>query len=217
MRASNLKKRFFTSIILFFLIYLIFNSKFFLVLNLIIMGIFSLIEFLNLIKRIFINKIYSIIFNVLFTLYIFTFCSLFLTLSDFFQIKVLIFTLLMCCIISDISGFVVGKSLQGPKLTKISPNKTISGAIGSIVFTSIFLQLFTFSISKNFEIKFFIYGSLISIASQLGDLFFSYLKRKAKVKDTGRILPGHGGLLDRLDGIYFALPVGLFLATFLTK
>ena len=181
------------------------------------MGIFSLIEFLNLIKRIFINKIYSIIFNVLFTLYIFTFCSLFLTLSDFFQIKVLIFTLLMCCIISDISGFVVGKSLQGPKLTKISPNKTISGAIGSIVFTSIFLQLFTFSISKNFEIKFFIYGSLISIASQLGDLFFSYLKRKAKVKDTGRILPGHGGLLDRLDGIYFALPVGLFLATFLTK
>ena len=114
MRASNLKKRFFTSIILFFLIYLIFNSKFFLVLNLIIMGIFSLIEFFNLIKRIFINKIYSIIFNVLFTLYIFTFCSLFLTLSDFFQIKVLIFTLLMCCIISDISGFVVGKSLQGP-------------------------------------------------------------------------------------------------------
>lgn len=216
MRASNLKKRFFTSIILFFLIYLIFNSKFFLVLNLIIMGIFSLIEFFNLIKRIFKNKIYSIIFNVLFTLYIFTFCSLFLAFSDFFQIKLLIFILIMCCIISDISGFVVGNSLQGPKLTKISPNKTISGAIGSIIFTSIFLQLLTFSISKNFEIKFFIYGSSISIASQLGDLFFSYLKRKAKVKDTGRILPGHGGLLDRLDGIYFALPVGLFLATFLT-
>ena len=107
----------------------------------------------------------------------------------------------MCCIISDISGFVVGKSLQGPKLTKISPNKTISGN-RFYCFYEYFLQLFTFSISKNFEIKFFIYGSLISIASQLGDLFFSYLKRKAKVKDTGRILPGHGGLLDRLDELF---------------
>tara|TARA_X000001036_G_C19996363_1_gene528481 strand:- start:59 stop:418 length:360 start_codon:yes stop_codon:yes gene_type:complete len=112
---------------------------------------------------------------------------------------------------SDIGGFVVGKMLKGKKLTKLSPNKTITGAIGSLIFSIIFLSLSIYYLTNNFGIYFSIIGCLTSIACQIGDLFFSFLKRKSFIKDTGSFLPGHGGALDRIDGILLGVPVG-FLA-----
>ena len=114
----------------------------------------------------------------------------------------------MGCIASDIGGFIFGKIFNGPKLTKISPNKTYAGAVGSIILSLIIVSFFyiIFFNLQNFSI--IITGFMISIFCQLGDLFFSFLKRKAKIKDTGNILPGHGGILDRLDGVLFGMPAG---------
>ena len=113
--------------------------------------------------------------------------------------------ILSICILSDVGGYIVGKIIGGKKLTKISPNKTISGTIGSFLFSLLPLVF----ISQNFiKIEFIIivWVLTISLTCQLGDLFISYLKRLAKVKDTGSFLPGHGGILDRIDGIIFGVP-----------
>ena len=100
------------------------------------------------------------------------------------------------------------KKIGGAKLTKISPNKTVSGSIGSFCFSVVPLFIF-----NNFDKSEYLHSTnnflfclKLSLVCQLGDLFISYLKRKAKVKDTGKILPGHGGILDRIDGIIFAVP-----------
>ena len=117
--------------------------------------------------------------------------------------------LISICFFSDIGGYVIGKSIGGKKLTKISPKKTISGSIGSFFFSILPLLLFynydqyEYSLSINN----FLFCLIISLVCQLGDLFISYLKRKAKIKNTGSILPGHGGLLDRVDGIILAVPL----------
>ena len=123
----------------------------------------------------------------------------------------------MACIFSDVGGYITGKTLKGPKLSKISPNKTISGSIGSLVLSSITFSISTFFFTETFSIIILIVGAVTSIACQIGDLFFSYLKRKAKIKDSGNFLPGHGGILDRLDGIFFGIPIGLIVITFLYK
>ena len=128
------------------------------------------------------------------------------------KITSLLFILLVC-VTTDIGGYVFGKLIGGKKLTKISPNKTYSGALGSFVFSIIFgsLYIFYLKISLNFEINYFIVIIVVSLTSQIGDLIISLFKRKAKIKDTGSILPGHGGILDRIDGILLALPIGLLL------
>ena len=114
-------------------------------------------------------------------------------------------------IFTDIGGYTFGKIIKGPKLTKISPQKTISGALGSIIFSIIFIISLNFYFTKKFEISIILVGLCISIFCQFGDLFFSFLKRKSKVKDTGNILPGHGGVLDRIDGILLGVPFGLLI------
>tara|TARA_B100001250_G_scaffold347961_1_gene318439 strand:- start:232 stop:633 length:402 start_codon:yes stop_codon:yes gene_type:complete len=117
------------------------------------------------------------------------------------------------CFFTDIGGYIFGKIIGGKKLTKISPNKTISGTIGSFLFSVIpfFLFLNTNNINIEFNLKHVLFVLLVSLVSQLGDLFISFFKRKAKIKDSGKILPGHGGVLDRLDGIIFAVPFSYFL------
>ena len=117
----------------------------------------------------------------------------------------------LVAILTDIGGLLVGKTFKGKKLTKISPNKTISGSIGSIIFSLLLIPFFYEELIYYNFFTLIIVTILISITSQLGDIFISYLKRKAKVKDTSDILPGHGGFLDRVDGIIFAIPVGILL------
>ena len=153
--------------------------------------------------------------GIIFSIYVLAFCILFFYFSQFIQLKIIIYTLLLCCISSDIGGFIFGKIFKGKKLTKISPKKTVSGAIGSLILGVLtFFLLFSFFL-KELYIQSILIGLITSSACQIGDLFFSFLKRKAKLKDTGNFLPGHGGVLDRLDGIYFGIPIGLISITLL--
>ena len=128
--------------------------------------------------------------------------------NDFFTILVVT----TICIFTDIGGYVFGKTFKGPKLTNISPNKTYAGVFGSFLFSIIAGLIFIkyyLTLSTNIKNDQFFILSLIlfiSFVSQIGDLIISYFKRKAKLKDTGKILPGHGGLLDRIDGLIFVLP-----------
>ena len=120
------------------------------------------------------------------------------------------------CFFTDIGGYVFGKTFGGKKLTRISPNKTISGSIGSFIFAILSLIIFVNLEYSNFQFNQnnVIFCLFVSLISQIGDLFISYLKRKAKIKDTGKILPGHGGLLDRIDGLIFVMPI-IYLLQFI--
>ena len=124
----------------------------------------------------------------------------------------LIFILLICSL-TDIGGYLVGKTIGGKKFNKISPNKTYSGVVGSFVLPLIICYLFYNNLNNylNFNTHVLIVIISVSIVSQLGDLLISFFKRKAKIKDTGNILPGHGGILDRIDGILLGLPLGTYL------
>ena len=209
MIAKNLQKRIYTSLILILLIFLIFNFKTVLLLSLIVFGVISILEFFNITKKIFKNKLYLFITSIFFIFYVFIFSFMFFYFSHSIQYKIIIFSLLLGCAASDIGGFLIGKKFKGPKLTKISPNKTISGSIGSLIFTSLVFSSSIFYFTGSFRYEILIISIITSIACQLGDLFFSLLKRKSKIKDTGNFFPGHGGVLDRLDGIFFGVPVGL--------
>ena len=112
------------------------------------------------------------------------------------------------CVSTDIGGYIFGKIFKGPKLTKFSPNKTYAGMIGGYLLSIISIAIFANNILEKvqFPINWFFFVILISSISQLGDIIISYFKRSSKIKDTGKIIPGHGGLLDRVDGMIFAFP-----------
>ena len=209
MISQNLKKRIFTSIFLISILVLIFSINFLFVYSLIVLGVLSLLEFLDITKKIIKKKITLYFLNLIFSIYLSLFCIAFLFFYSNFHLKIIIFLILICCIASDIGGYVFGNLFKGPKLTKISPNKTITGAFGSIIFSFIFISGTVYFVINKFSHEFIWISILTSLACQLGDLFFSYLKRKAKIKNTGNYLPGHGGILDRVDGILFGIPVGL--------
>ena len=119
---------------------------------------------------------------------------------------------ILICISTDIGGYVAGKLFKGPKLTKISPKKTYSGMIGGYFLSIIIINIYLINLdllnfeSRELTLRFFIIVILISSISQIGDIIISYFKRLSKVKDTGKIIPGHGGLLDRIDGMIFVFP-----------
>ena len=209
MITNNLKKRIFTSLLLFILFFLIYNFNFLLIYSLIVLGVLSLIEFYNAIDKIIKSKLLTLSMNSIFSIFVSVFCYLFLFFSFNAQLKLILFIILLGCIFSDIGGYLFGKTFGGPKLTKISPNKTIAGSVGSLLIsaTTVFVLFFIFFGIYSLNILFV--GLITSLACQMGDLFFSYLKRKAKFKDFGKYLPGHGGVLDRLDGIFFGVPSGL--------
>tara|TARA_B100000780_G_scaffold189099_1_gene133014 strand:+ start:957 stop:1517 length:561 start_codon:yes stop_codon:yes gene_type:complete len=114
-------------------------------------------------------------------------------------------------IMTDIGGLIFGKLFKGRKLTKISPKKTISGSIGSFIFSLSLIPLFIDYLIDHDFVSLILITALISFVSQIGDLIISRLKRAAKVKDTSDLLPGHGGVLDRIDGIIFSIPIGFIL------
>ena len=114
--------------------------------------------------------------------------------------------ILLVCISTDIGGYVFGKLLKGPKLTKISPNKTYAGVFGGYLFSIISLSSYVNYLGQNFELENFVLVIVISTISQIGDITVSYFKRLSKIKNTGKLIPGHGGILDRIDGMIFAFP-----------
>ena len=125
---------------------------------------------------------------------------------------ILFLSIVLICILTDIGGYVFGKTFKGPKLTKISPKKTYAGVIGgyffSLIFSNILVNNSEIFTQKyySFGIHEFIFVLIISTISQIGDIIISYFKRLSKIKDTGKLIPGHGGILDRIDGMIFAFP-----------
>ena len=222
---KELQKRILSSIILIpIAIFFIFQGSVFFAFFLSIFFLASSYEWIKL------NKKDS--FRLIGILYI-LFASYFTYLlnKDFFFQFILI---LVICIFTDIGGYIFGKVFKGPKLTKISPKKTYAGLIGSFVLSIIAALIFIKYINlgevayseitslliengvENFKLYFLTFVLFVSLVSQIGDLIVSYFKRLAKVKNTGNLLPGHGGLLDRVDGIIFAMPASYLLLNFLS-
>tara|TARA_X000000950_G_scaffold101424_1_gene128102 strand:+ start:2780 stop:3430 length:651 start_codon:yes stop_codon:yes gene_type:complete len=215
MISKNTKLRIYTSLILLFLILLSINYSYVLIYVLIVFGVLSILETIFISEKLFNKKLYKYLFNIFLILYIYFFCYFFLIFSNFTQSKIIIYCLLIGCIASDIGGFIFGKLLKGPKLTKISPKKTYAGAIGSIFLTLLVISILFFMFFGKFNYSIVVLSIITSLGCQIGDLFFSYLKRKAKIKDTGNFLPGHGGILDRVDGMLFGIPSGFISLGFL--
>jgi phosphatidate cytidylyltransferase len=217
MKSLELKKRIITSIFLLTLLFLMFSYSFILIILSIVIGLISWIEFYALISKIFKkksieNQILRFLYKSSSLLYLsgLVFIIISAKLVNLNLYFVIIYSLLIA-IMSDIGGLVIGKIFKGKKLSKISPNKTISGSFGSFIFPLLLIPFFL-EIFNNYNfLIIIIFTEIISLASQLGDLFISLLKRKAKVKNTSDLLPGHGGVLDRIDGIIFATPVGLLI------
>ena len=214
---KELKKRILTSIILFFIsaISILVNEIIFFV-ALLGVSVVCFYEWLNINKPYFkkkkkIIKFIQVIGLVYVGIFYFSSAVIYTEVSKFF----LIFIILICAS-SDIGGYIFGKLIGGVKLTRISPNKTISGSIGSFLFSLTPLLLIykqNLFLDLDFSSYNILFSLIVSLSCQLGDLIISYFKRLNKIKDTGKILPGHGGLLDRVDGIIFAIPSALLLLT----
>ena len=199
---KELQKRILSSIILIpFALFFILKGSVFFILFLFILFLISSLEWLNMARKLEL-KILGIFFLI------FSFYSTFYFREDGLMTFLLI---VIICVSTDLGGFIFGKLFKGPKLIKISPNKTYAGVIGSFLLSIIAGLIFIKYIGdigvKNTNQLSILFGILlISFISQIGDLIISYFKRKAKMKDTGKILPGHGGLLDRIDGLIFVVP-----------
>ena len=224
--SQNLLKRIITSIVLLsLLIFINFSHKYIFIFSILIIGLIVCLEANNLFSKFLTNKyskknfpinkldIKFIVLNVITFFYIFfVFCNLsyeiYRSESPTFFLYVI-----SICFFTDIGGYVFGKIIGGKKLSKISPNKTVAGTVGSFILSIIplIIVLNLNSLNLEFNITNITFCLLISLISQLGDLFISLIKRKAKIKDTGKLLPGHGGILDRFDGIIFAVPFSYFL------
>ena len=209
---NELLKRIITSVFLSGLsIFFIINGPFLFSLFLIIILYLSILEWRNL-------SVSKISFLLGISFLILSIISAFLLKNSnflFFWLVILI------SVFSDIGGFVFGKVFKGPKLTKISPNKTYSGVFGSLIF-SLIIGFIYIHYNEQFLTKFnlnylnlIMIIILISIINQIGDLIISYFKRLKNIKNTGKILPGHGGLLDRIDGIIFTIPSSYIMNLFL--
>ena len=224
--SQNLSKRIITSIILLSLLFFInFAHQYIFIFSILFLGIIICIEANNLFSKLLNKKNTKNVFffekfnSKLLILNIITFCYVFFIFCNFSykihisESPVIFLYIISICFFTDIGGYTFGKIIGGKKLSKISPNKTISGTVGSFILSLVPLILilnFDF-IDLELNLKNLIFCLLISLISQLGDLFVSFIKRKAKMKDTGNLLPGHGGVLDRLDGIIFAVPFSYFL------
>ena len=216
---KELKKRIFTSVFLILLLTFMYLYSFIMIIALVVIAMIIWVEFYALISKILPknktkDKSLRFLFKAISLLYL-TLLVYFIFAIEFYYPNLRLYLLyaILVAILSDIGGLIIGKIFKGKKLTKISPNKTISGSIGSFIF-SLFLIPFFYEDLINYSFLILIFITLlISLISQLGDLFISLLKRKAKVKDTSDILPGHGGFLDRVDGIIFAIPMGILLFT----
>ena len=193
----ELVKRILSSIIIIPLVfYFLISGSFFLVFFLIICFIIAFYEWIKISKK---------------TSYkIFGFIFLSFSFFTFYDLSIELFPLIFVILISistDVGGYIFGKIFKGPKLTKISPNKTYAGMVGGYLLSLACLLIITNFIDyKMTPFRLFFITILLSTISQIGDIIISYFKRKAKIKNTGNLIPGHGGILDRIDGIIFSVP-----------
>ena len=213
--GSEIKKRLNTGLSLILLLILMFLYKpIYLFISLTIF-VYSFIEFSLVSKKIIPKNIKLFFINILFLIYMFFILLILMAGINDIHLRIILFSIIIICVASDIGGYIFGKIFKGPKLTSISPNKTFSGSIGSFIMASCSSYFFLNILFNNSFLENIVIGMIISFFVQTGDLLFSYLKRKSKIKDTGQILPGHGGLLDRIDGIIFGLPIGLIIISIL--
>ena len=219
--STELKKRIITSLMLLALLMLMYFYSFIMIISLIVISMICWVEFYALISKIIKkdsikDKFFRFLYKSTSLLY-FSLLIFFLIYIETYHSNLNIYILysILVAILSDIGGFLFGKTFKGKKLTKISPNKTISGSIGSFVLSLSLIPFFNNVLADHNLLILSLVTILISLASQLGDLCISFLKRKAKVKHTSNILPGHGGFLDRVDGIIFTIPMGFALLNFI--
>ena len=216
---NNFSQRIVTSIIMLLILSIsLFFNKYIWLFALILCSLVLFIESNNLIKKIWKKKKNTVssfnIFSLLFLLML-----IYVSFDLYSNPPTGLVFILLICTFSDTGGYVIGNLFGGTKLTKISPNKTISGSLGSFMFSLfpivIFWWLYNFTNEVSFRTESFLklipVCLFLCLICQLGDLFISYFKRKAKVNDTGSILPGHGGLLDRIDGVIFVLPAAYLI------
>ena len=205
---KELQKRLLSSIILIPIsIFFIFQGSIYFIFFLSLLFLVTSYEWFNLSKKNELLRVFGILFLFL------SFFVTYLIRENFFNF---FFLIILICIFTDIGGYIFGKVFKGPKLTKISPNKTYTGVLGSFLLSFIAGMIYldylgNRDIFKEENLEIFHFILFISLISQIGDLIISYFKRKAKLKDTGKVLPGHGGLLDRIDGLIFALPASYIL------
>jgi len=215
----NLSKRIITSVILIFILSIsLFFNKYIWLFTLMLCSLVLFIEFNNLTKKIWRKQKNTIIivniFSILFLVILILVCY-----DIYNKPPIDLAFILLICIFSDTGGYVIGNLVGGKKLTKISPKKTISGSVGSFLFSLIPLLIFWYYYKQTNDANFYMgnffnlipVSLFLSLICQLGDLFISYFKRMAKVNDTGSILPGHGGLLDRIDGVIFVIPAAYII------
>ena len=226
---NNLQKRILTSLFILPL------SFFF-----VVKGGYFLIFFLIFVLFAGLHELFSVFGkkkNILFlgSVLILSLFSIYYLRNDRYVSSIFLYWAIILCICSDIGGYAFGKIFKGKKFTKISPKKTISGVFGSFFFSFVWLvivhelsyqnwfyKIFYYRYLDDpgawpmyfFSIKYFLLTIIFSIAAQAGDLTISYLKRSEKIKDTGKILPGHGGIFDRIDGLMFVVVLAFILYKF---
>jgi phosphatidate cytidylyltransferase len=201
---SNFKKRFVISLLAFPIIYILLYQKIFSNLLIIIVCLFCVYEW----NKIFKNKNYIYLIGLLILLFFFLSLLKIYNLEDY-NLKFL--WLILIAWLTDIGGYIIGKLFGGPKLIKISPNKTWSGAFGSLILSQFACLIFFLDSNYILNFNIFFYQFLLSIIGQIGDILMSYIKRLNDKKDTSNFIPGHGGFLDRVDGLIWIFIFGNFL------
>jgi phosphatidate cytidylyltransferase len=200
---SNFKKRLSVSFLAFPLIYVLLYQKTLSNLLILIVFLFCIFEWVKIFKKK--NAIFFLGLIVLFA-----FLLSLLRIYNFEEFNLIFLWLIILTWLSDIGGYIFGKLFGGPKLTQISPNKTWAGAIGSIILSQFAFLIFFLNSDYKFNITIIFMQLFLSIIGQFGDILMSYVKRKNNKKDTSNFIPGHGGFLDRVDGLIWIIIFGNF-------
>ena len=198
---SNFKKRFFISLLAFPLIYILLYQKTLFNILIVIIFLFCLYEWIKIFKK-------KNIFFFFGLLILFIFLISLIRIYNFQDYNLIFLWLILITWLTDLGGYFFGKLFGGPKLTKISPNKTWAGAIGSIILSQFAFLIFFLDVNYKFNFYIFFSQLFLSIIAQIGDILMSYIKRKNNKKDSSNFIPGHGGFLDRVDGLIWIIIFG---------
>ena len=201
---SNFTKRLIISLLAFPLIYILLYQKYLFNLLIIITFLFCVYEWINLFSRKNILFIFGLIILLIFLISL-------LRIYNFSEFNLKFLWLILITWLTDIGGYIFGKLIGGPKLIKISPNKTWSGLVGSIILSQFAFLIFFLDPNYKFNISILFSQFILSIVGQVGDILMSYVKRINNKKDTSNLIPGHGGFLDRVDGLIWIMILGNFL------